>query len=257
MTNEVEASLAQSFGEVLVRLAGERPGLLVVSGPDTSLVSWFTQIWPERLVTVDPAASRLSVGQGIRRGGGEAIVVLDETVSVLPSVMTAPMVLLSADRMHLGAAHRAGTTVCQPGWELDLPALLIGALGADEPVVLHLPEPLPGLPEQPDPERTSFGDPRVLHRGRRGLVIGAGPTAPVAAWVARRLAGQQVDVLALDSHTMGADSGVDTELLADHLLVGPIDAPRAGALDAVRVDPSDLHGLVNAVRRALPGMARS
>ena len=166
MTNEVEASLAQSFGEVLVRLAGERPGLLVVSGPDTSLVSWFTQIWPERLVTVAPAASRLSVGQGIRRGGGEAIVVLDETVSVLPSVMTAPMVLLSADRMHLGAAHRAGTTVCQPGWELDLPALLIGALGADEPVVLHLPEPLPGLPEQPDPERTSFGDPRVLHRGR-------------------------------------------------------------------------------------------
>ena len=257
MSTEVAPSLAQSFGEVLVRLAGERPGLLVVSGPDTSLVSWFTQIWPERLVTVAPAASRLSVGQGIRRGGGEAIVVLDETVGVLPSGLTAPMVLLSADRMHLGAAHRAGITVCQPGWELDVPALLIGSLGADEPVMLHLPEPMEGLPEQPDPERTSFGDPRVLHRGRRGLVVGAGPTAPVAAWVARRLAGQQVDVLALDSHTMGADSGVDTDVLVDHLLVGPVTAPRAGALEAVRVDPSDLNGLVRAVRRTLPGMSGS
>lgn len=245
--------VGQPFGEVLVRLAGERPGLLVVAGNDATLVTWFTDIWPERVVTVPPSGSRLRVAQGIAIGGGDAVVVLDETVEALPAGIDAPMLLLSDDPRHLTMAHRAGITVCQAGWPQDLPALLVGALGSDGPTLLHLADPLPGLPRMPDPGRTSFGEPRVLHRGAQGLLVGAGPTAPVAALVAQQLARGQLEVTAVDSHTLGPDSGIDARITLDHLLVGPLSAPRAGALEQVPVDPSDLSATVVAARRVLHG----
>lgn len=240
-----------SFGEVLVRLAGERPGLLVVAGNDASLVTWFADIWPERVVTVPPSGSRMRVAQGIALGGGDAVVVLDQTTEVLPAGIDAPMLLLTDDPAHLTMAHRAGITVCQAGWAQDLPALLVGALGSDGPTLLHVTDPLPGLPKMPDPGRTTFGEPRVLHRGQQGLLVGAGRTAPVAALVAQQLARGQLDVTAVDSHTLGPDSGIDARVTLDHLLVGPLSAPRAGALQQVPVDPDDLRVTVMAARRVL------
>ena len=245
--------LQTAFGEVLVRLAGERPGLLVVTGADPSSVAWFTEVWPERTLTVVPPATRVLVGAGVVAGGGEAVVVTDG--GDLGHVGERPVVLLTSDPEQVSAAYRAGITVCQPGWQQDLPALLVGALGAGRPVLLHLAEPQKGLPVVIDPERTSFGDPRVLHRGRDGVVVGSGPTAPAAAIVAGRLATEHVQVSALDTHTLTPESGVDPTVLLDHLLVGRATAPRAGAMEAVRVDPGDLGGTVAAVRRALRLMA--
>lgn len=242
-------ALQRAFGEVLVRLAGERPGLLAVTGVDQDLVAWFTDVWPERTLTVVPGATRALVGQGVAAGGGDAVVVVD--ADGLTALGPQPVVLLTDDVAAVSAAYRAGVTVCQPGWQQDLPALLVGALGAGRPVLLHLAEPAPGLPAVIDPERTTFGDPRVLQRGPDGLVVGSGPTAPAAALVARRLAAEHVHVTALDSHTLTPESGVDPAVLCTDLLVGSPRAPRAGALQAVRVHPTDLAATVAAVRQAL------
>lgn len=248
-----ERSVAAAFGDVLVRLAGERPNLLLVAGADPGPAVWFADIWPERVLTVGPLATRVGVAEGIAVGGGDALVVLDGEVAELPVPADARVVCATTDPGHLHLAFRAGVGVCAPGWAADLPALLVGALGADGPTVLYLPdhdaadEADPGAPPPP----TTFAEQRVLHRGPAGLVLGAGRTAPLARSVADGLARRRIEVTALDLHTISPGTGVDAGLLHDHLLVGPATAPRAAAMDAVPVADRPLRELVAAVATAL------
>jgi hypothetical protein len=160
------------------------------------------------------------------------------------------MVLVSTDPSHLSLAFRARVEVCQPGWAADLPALLVGALGSRGATLLFLVEQVGGAGAAPSP--TTFGEQRVLHRGPAGLVIGSGATAPVAREVAAALARRQVEVTALDLHTISPESVVDAGLLHDHLLVGPLSVPRAAALDQVPVDGGTAV-VAERVRQALLG----
>jgi hypothetical protein len=225
-------SPAEAFGEVLVRLAGERPSLVLLTGEDPGPVAWFAEIWPERVLVVPPVPTRVAVAEGVVHGGGDAVVLLDGDLAELPAA-EAGIVLATVDPAHLHLAFRARVEVCQPGWTADVPALLVGALGTPTPTLLHLPA-VAAVGEAPPP--TTFGEQRPLHRGRSGLVLGGGATAATARAAARALARRHLDVTALDLHTIDPASGVDAGLLHDHLLVGPLDAPRAAALQAVPAD---------------------
>lgn len=249
MGRQVLDETTVQVGEQLVRLAGERPELLAVAGNDPGPLAWFSQIWPERTITVQPGATRLSLAQGITRGGGQAVVVLDDQVTVMADVHRTPVLMISTDPSHCRDAYRAGVTVCQAGWPRDLTTLLVGALDAREPVLVVLHEPLAGWDAPIPATPAAFGEPRILQRGRQGLLVGSGPTSPVAVALAEHLSGRQVTLTTVDSHTVTPDSGVDPTVLSTHVLVGPLTAPRAGALTAVEV--TDLAGTAHAIREVM------
>ena len=152
---------ASGFADVLVRLAGERPNMLVVAGEDPGPATWFAEVWPERVVTVPPLPTRVAVAEGIGMGGGEAVVVIDPDVTELPVPPSAGILLVSETPAHLGLAFRFGIDVCQPGWAEDLPAMLVGALGSSSTTLLYLAATTDDRPPPP----TSYGDRRVLNRG--------------------------------------------------------------------------------------------
>ncbi len=238
------------FADILVRLAGERPNMLVLSGEDPGPATWFAEIWPERVLTVPPLPTRVAIAEGITIGGGEAIVVVDADTTELPVPPDAGILLVSTEPSHLGLAHRFGLDVCQAGWVEDLPALLVGALGSPASALLHLGPVVTGSVSDGagrPPAPTSFGTHRVLHRGGAGLVLGAGATAPLARDVAGVLARRHVEVTALDMHSITAASGLDAGLLREHLLVGPVDTPRAAALTQVAVDDGDVTSLADRI----------
>lgn len=241
---------AGGLGDALVRLAGDRPGLVVLAGPDPGPAAWFAEIWPERVLTVPAPHARLAIAEGIGRAGAGAVVVWDPDATSLPLDPAAGVVVASVTPSHLALAFRAGVAVLQPGWPPDLPALLLGALDRPGSALLHIPE---GADDQPHPAApVSLDGPRVLHRGRDGMVVGAGATAALAAAVAADLAGRGVQVTALEMAVLTPRSGVDPALLHDHLLVGGLDAPRAAALTEVAVG-TDFAVLVRAVQAALRG----
>ena len=236
------------FADVLVRLAGERPNMLVLSGEDPGPATWFAEIWPERVLTVPPLPTRVAIAEGITIGGGEAIVVVDPDTPELSVPPDAGILLVSTDAAHLGLAHRFGLDVCQPGWVEDLPALLVGALGSATSTLLFLATPTEGPAATPRPPApTSFGEHRVLHGGGAGLVLGAGATAPLARDVAAVLERRHVEVTALDMHSITAASGLGAGLLHDHLLVGPVDTPRAAALTQVPVGDGDVSSVADRI----------
>ncbi len=239
---------AGSFGDVLVRLAGERPNLVVITGADIGPAAWFAEVWPDRVLTVPPLMARLSIAEGIVRGGGDAVTVLEPEVVELAVRAEAGVLAVSETPAHLALAHRAALDVMQPGWEDDLPVLLVGGLSSSTTTVLFLPERTPASGSAPAP--LVLGEQRVLHRGRDGLVLGAGPTAPVARAVAEALAEDHCQVTALDSHTVTGASGVEASLLLDHLLVGGLDVERAAALSAVPVG-GGIPAVAERVRAAL------
>ncbi|CAN5232768.1 hypothetical protein BH23ACT9_BH23ACT9_12720 [soil metagenome] len=239
-----------AFGDLLVRLAGDRPDAVVVAGVDPGPAAWFAEVWPERVLTVPPLQARMAIAEGIVRGGGAALVVLEPQATVLPVDVGAGIVVISQTPAHLHLAHRAGVVVVQPGWDEDVPLALAGALEDPRTVLLHLPATVgEGTDRPPVPLALPLGDPRVLHRGAAGLVIGAGATAPAAAAVAAHLRGRHLEVTALDMTVITPGSGLDAALLHEHLLVGPHSTPRAAALEAVPVgtDPGDLASRVGAV----------
>ncbi|MGI9018678.1 MAG: hypothetical protein ACR2HR_16505 [Euzebya sp.] len=232
----------------MVRLAGERPNLLVVAGEDIGAAAWFAEVWPERVLTVPPLLTRLGIGEGIIRGGGDSLIMLDSEVTDLPVLPESGIVMVSQTPAHLRLAYRAGLDICQPGWIEDLPALLVGALGHPQTTLLFLPPVTPSSGDPPPP--TTFGQRRVLHRGGDGLLLGAGATAPAARRIAQALAQLHLQVTALDSHTITAASDLDAFVLHDHVLVGPLDVPRATALTQVAV-AGDLATVVSRVQQAL------
>lgn len=245
------AGHAGGLGDVLVRLAGERPGLVVLTGADPGPATWFAEVWPERVLTVPAPHARLSIAEGVRRGGADAVVVWDPEATSLPLDPAAGVVVASATPGHLAMARRAGVDVAQPGWPQDLSVILGAVLDQPGSVLLHLPELGQVGAAHPAPAAVvSLDGPRVLHRGRDGMVVGAGATARYAAAVAAELSGEGVQVTALEMVVITPRSGVDPALLHDHLLVGGLDAPRAAALAEVAVD-ADLAVLLHAVRAAL------
>ncbi|HUG83010.1 MAG TPA: hypothetical protein VMM13_00515 [Euzebya sp.] len=228
--------VAAGLGEVLVRLAADKPGLLVVAGIDPGPATWFAEVWPERVLTVPPPHARLAVAEGIIAGGQDVVVMWDGDATTLPLAPEVAVLVVSAAPAHLRLAHRAAITVVQPGWPEDLPVALLGALDLDVGVLLHLPDHGDVAARGPLPLALPLGGPRVLRRGRDGLVIGAGATAAVAAAVGDGLAVRRRHVTALDAAMITPGSGLDAALLHDHLLVGALDSPRAEALVAVAVD---------------------
>lgn len=228
---------AQALGEAVVRVAERRQDLTLITGPDPRPLDWFADMWPSRVLTVPPPQARMAVAEGVVRAGAQAVVVLEPSITDLPAAPEVGVLMVSAHPGHVRAAHRAGVAIVQPGWVEDLPALVRGALRLDRPVVLHLPDldALSGAATPPDPPALPLDGPRVLRRGREGVVIGAGPTARVASWVGSHLVGRRRQVTVLDLVLITPESDVDAALLATHLLVGPADSPRAAAMAAVPV----------------------
>ena len=195
--------LHEAVAEVLLRLLDTRADLMVVVGSDPGPVGWVAQLRPDRFVAAPGPTSRLTVADGLRLAGCAVVTVLDAGIADLaqPASYGPAHVLLTELATHLGAAYRAGLTVMQPAWRTDVMHLAAAALDGDGSVLLRvhgraLPPPRSGVDTAP-----GDGAQRVLHRGRAGLVLGAGATAPDAADVARMLAGRGVDVTALDAHT--------------------------------------------------------
>ena len=250
--------LHEAVAEVLLRLLDTRADLMVVVGSDPGPVGWVAQLRPDRFVAAPGPTSRLTVADGLRLAGCAVVTVLDAGIADLaqPASYGPAHVLLTELATHLGAAYRAGLTVMQPAWRTDVMHLATAALDGDGSVLLRvhgraLPPPRSGVDTAP-----GDGAQRVLHRGRAGLVLGAGATAPDAADVARMLAGRGVDVTALDAHTIRPGTGVDPQLTDAHLLVGPLDAQRAEALTPVRVVPGDARATMFSVTKVLEGLPR-
>lgn len=228
---------AQALGEAVVRLAERRQDLTLIAGHDPRPLDWFADMWPSRVLAVPPPQARMAVAEGVVRAGAQAVVVLEPSLTDLPPAPAVGVVLVSTHAGHVAAAQRAGVAIVQPGWVEDLPDLVRGALRLDRPVLLHLPDldALAGAATRPDPPTLPLGGPRVLRRGRQGVVIGAGPTARVASWVGSHLVGRQRQVTVLDLVLITPESDVDASLLTTHLLIGPADSPRAAAMTAVPV----------------------
>ncbi len=244
--------LLTTCSDVLVRMAGDDPALRLVVGTDPGPAAWLIQVWPDRVLRAPGATSRLAVAEGVAVAGGRPVVVLDHGSTDLVGVPArGPLVMLTDRPHHLGAAYRAAVTAVQPAWRTDIAPLLEGALRHDRPVVVRLHDrPLP-IPRANQADPPTFGEHRILHRGSRGLVIGAGRTAPMLAEVARQLAVRELHVTAVDAHTIRPGTGIDPAALDAHLLVGPLSTGHAEALTPVRVDEADPHGTARRVLEAI------
>ena len=243
------------LSRVLVQRAGEHSNFTVLCGDDIGSAAAFSQTWPERLITVPPLETRLAMAEGVSRAGGEAVVILEGGIDQLPVPVDVGVVMLSLSDEHLHLAFRAGVHVVQPAWVPDVTRLLHGSLRAGHSTLLRSPDLL-GSRDGAPPAAT-FGAHRMFHRGGNGLVIGAGGTAPVCREVGTLLARADIGVTTMDLHTVTPGSGVDASLLPDHLLVGPLDTPRAAAMTAIPVSGtvSDLARRVRDVLGVTPDRA--
>ncbi|MEE8602679.1 hypothetical protein [Euzebya tangerina] len=239
---------AMAVSAVLVQLAGEHSNFTVLCGEDVGPAEAFARTWPERLLTVPPLAARVAVAEGVRRAGGQAVVVLEAGIEQLPVHADGGVVMLSQRDDHIRLAFRAGIHVVQPAWVPDVPRLLGGALQAGYTTLLRPPDVLGAIEDAPAP--TSIGAHRMFHRGSDGLVIGAGRTAAICREVGLVLARADIGITTMDLHTVTPESGLDAGILADHLLVGPLDSPRAAAMAAVAVDDK-ISSVVRSVKDVL------
>lgn len=224
-------SLPAAAADVLLRLASAGE-LMVVVGRDPGPARWCMRDCPDQVVVAPGVASRFAVADGVWIGGRRVVTVLeDRLVDLEPAVACGHAnVLLTTHAAHLAAARDAGLIAVQPGWPGDVEPLLRDALGAPEPVLIHLHACTveARAPEQP----SELGSNRILHRGRAGLLVAAGAGAPLLVHVTASLAAKAIDVTAVEMHTIRPSTGVDPTCTDRALLVGG-----AGVKDASQLVP--------------------
>lgn len=244
-------TLGDAVARILVQLASAGD-LMVVVGRDPGLAGRCMRDCPGQVVIAPGVASRFAVADGVWIGGRRVVTVLeDRPIDLEPAVGCGhPNVLLTTHAAHLTAARDAGLVVVQPGWPSDVEPLLCGALASPEPVLIHLhtsavctaaPEQLPEL-----------GSHRLLQRGRAGLLVAAGAGAPLLVAVTAALAAKDVQVTAVEMHTIRPSTGIDPARTETTLLVGSAGAEDASHLAGVPIGDGSVSRLTDAVLKALP-----
>jgi hypothetical protein len=224
--NGVRAAIAAAVAGAL----DADPRLGVVAGTGHPILGRVLATRPDRHILSVGPASRATVAEGVAACRGPVLVAMggDETLGPLAGAQ----VLITDDAGQAATAQAAGLIVTQPAWPTDAEPLLRGALAAGGPVGVRAH---PRTPEGPAPPAPQDGLPRILHRGRDGLVVGAGGAVPLLAAAVALAAEQGRALTAVDLHTIAGPAPIDLRVCDDHVWVGGPEAAAGIDHDLFRV----------------------